>query len=193
MISRREFLNRTGIAGTAALATFDPAGLPRLLAASQAAQGQDPLAIAANESYWREIQQAFTLDRTIINLNNGGVCPSPQVVHDALKRYLDISNQAPVYHMWQVLEPNIEGVRRTLAADAGVDPETLAITRNASEALQIAQLGLEPETGRRGPDDESGLRTHAADLGAARGARRDQADENLISRAALECGPRQAL
>ncbi|HVQ42271.1 MAG TPA: aminotransferase class V-fold PLP-dependent enzyme [Vicinamibacterales bacterium] len=147
MISRREFLNRTGIAGTAALATFNPAGLPRLLAASQAAQGQDPLAIAANESYWREIQQAFTLDRTIINLNNGGVCPSPQVVHDALKRYLDISNQAPVYHMWQVLEPNIEGVRRTLAADAGVDPETLAITRNASEALQIAQLGLNLKPG----------------------------------------------
>jgi isopenicillin-N epimerase len=147
MISRREFLNRTGIAGTAALATFNPAGLPRLLAASQAAQGQDPIAIAANESYWREIQQAFTLDRTIINLNNGGVCPSPQVVHDALKRYLDISNQAPVYHMWQVLEPNIEGVRRTLAADAGVDPETLAITRNASEALQIAQLGLSLKPG----------------------------------------------
>ena len=147
MISRREFLNRTGIAGTAALATFNPAGLPRLLAASQAAQGQDPLAVAANESYWREIQQAFTLDRTIINLNNGGVCPSPQVVHDALKRYLDISNQAPVYHMWQVLEPNIEGVRRTLAADAGVDPETLAITRNASEALQIAQLGLSLKPG----------------------------------------------
>ena len=147
MISRREFINRTGIAGTAALATFNPAGLPRLLAASQAAQGQDPLAVAANESYWREIQQAFTLDRTIINLNNGGVCPSPQVVHDALKRYLDISNQAPVYHMWQVLEPNIEGVRRTLAADAGVDPETLAITRNASEALQIAQLGLSLKPG----------------------------------------------
>jgi len=147
MISRREFLNRTGIAGTAALASFNPAGLPRLLAASQAAQGLDPLAIAANESYRREIQQAFTLDRTIINLNNGGVCPSPQVVHDALKRYLDISNQAPVYHMWQVLEPNIEGVRRTLAADAGVDPETLAITRNASEALQIAQLGLSLKPG----------------------------------------------
>ena len=147
MISRREFIGRTSVAGTAALATFNPAGLSRLLAASQAAQGQDPLAIAANESYWREIQQAFTLDRTIINLNNGGVCPSPQVVHDALKRYLDISNQAPVYHMWQVLEPNIEGVRRTLAADAGVDPETLAITRNASEALQIAQLGLSLKPG----------------------------------------------
>lgn len=95
-----------------------------------------------DESYWREIQQAFTLDRTIINLNNGGCSPSPRVVHEAFKRYLDISNQAPVYHMWQILEPNIESVRRRLAAEFGCDAEELAITRNASEALQIAQLGI---------------------------------------------------
>jgi isopenicillin-N epimerase len=146
MITRRGFLTHTG-AAAAALATFDERGLARVLQASRAVQGQDPTTLAADESFWREIQQAFTLDRTIINLNNGGVCPSPRVVHDALKRYLDISNQSPVYHMWQVLEPNIEGVRRTLAADAGVEPETLAITRNASEALQIAQLGLDLKPG----------------------------------------------
>jgi isopenicillin-N epimerase len=146
MITRRGFLTHTG-AAAAALATFDERGLARVLQASRAVQGQDPTTLAADESFWREIQLAFTLDRTIINLNNGGVCPSPRVVHDALKRYLDISNQSPVYHMWQVLEPNIEGVRRTLAADAGVEAETLAITRNASEALQIAQLGLDLKPG----------------------------------------------
>ncbi len=80
-------------------------------------------------------------------MNNGGCCPSPRVVHEALKRYLDISNQAPVYHMWQILEPNIESVRRRLAAAFGCDAEELAITRNASEALQIAQLGLDLRKG----------------------------------------------
>jgi selenocysteine lyase/cysteine desulfurase len=108
---------------------------------------QSPATVASDENYWREIQQAFTLDRTIINLNNGGVSPSPRVVHDALKRYLDISNQAPVYHMWRILEPNIESVRTKLAAEAGCDPEELAITRNASEALQIAQLGIDLQAG----------------------------------------------
>src|SRR5512137_36690 len=122
MESRRHFLEHVG--GGAAVA------------------GQAPADVARDESFWREIQQAFTLDRTITNLNNGGVCPSPRVVHEAFKRYLDISNQAPVYHMWQVLEPNIETVRRRLAADFGCSPEELAVTRNASEALQIAQLGL---------------------------------------------------
>ena len=73
--------------------------------------------------------------------------PSPRVVHEAFKRYLDLSNQAPVYHMWQILEPNIETVRRRLAAEFGCDPEEMAITRNASEALQIAQLGIDLKPG----------------------------------------------
>jgi selenocysteine lyase/cysteine desulfurase len=49
--------------------------------------------------------------------------------------------------MWQVLEPNIESVRRQLAAEFGCDAEELAITRNASEALQIAQLGIDLRAG----------------------------------------------
>ena len=145
-LTRRDFLGRASWTA-AGLATFNPAGLPRLLEASAGVAAQRATDVARDEFYWREIQQAFTLDRTIVNLNNGGVCPSPRVVHEALKRYLDISNQAPVYHMWQVLEPNIETVRRALAADAGADPDTIAITRNASEALQIAQLGLDLQPG----------------------------------------------
>ena len=156
--------------------------------AGAAVQGHPVEAVAADEDYWREIQQAFTLDRTIINLNNGGCCPSPRVVHEAFKRYLDISNQAPVYHMWQVLEPNIESVRRRLAAEFGCDPEELAITRNASEALQIAQLGIDLKRRRRGGHDQPGLRPHARHLGAAGPARRHQADEGLVPRAAEVAG-----
>src|SRR5687768_7495976 len=147
MNTRRSFLHATGNAGAAAIAAFTNGGLSRLQAAARAVAGTPPGEVAADETYWREIQQAFTLDRTIINLNNGGCCPSPRVVHEALKRYLDISNQAPVYHMWQILEPNIESVRRRLAASFGCDAEELAITRNASEALQIAQLGIDLKAG----------------------------------------------
>jgi isopenicillin-N epimerase len=147
MLTRRTFLQATGTAGAAALAAFTDSGLERVQAASRSVAATSANDVAADENYWREIQQAFTLDRTIINLNNGGCCPSPRVVHEALKRYLDVSNQAPVYHMWQILEPNIETVRRRLAAEFGCDPEELAITRNASEALQIAQLGIDLKAG----------------------------------------------
>lgn len=150
MFSRRRFLSdvvRGGVAGSAALAAFSTDGLDRVLEASQFVAGRSPEAVAQDESYWREIQSAFTLDRTLINLNNGGVCPSPRVVHEAFKRYADIQNQTPVYHMWQILEPGIETVRRRLAAEFGCDPEEMAVTRNASEALQIAQLGIDLKPG----------------------------------------------
>jgi len=147
MRSRRRFLHELSGFAAAGLAALKSDAIERIYAASAAVQDRSPDEIGRDESYWREIQQAFTLDRTIINLNNGGVCPSPRVVHEALKRYLDISNQSPVYHMWQILEPNIESVRRRLASEFGCDPEELAITRNASEALQIAQLGLDLKPG----------------------------------------------
>jgi selenocysteine lyase/cysteine desulfurase len=147
MITRRQFLGRSGAMGATALASFNPDGLARLLDATASVATQHVTDVARDETYWREVQQAFTLDRSLINLNNGGVCPSPRVVHEALKRYLDWSNQAPAYHMWQQVEPGIEAVRRALTADAGAPPDSVAITRNASEALQIAQLGVDLKPG----------------------------------------------
>ena len=148
MFSRRNFLTSFGgamAAGT--IASFRNDSIDRVFAAGRANAGRTPDEVATDEDFWREIQQAFTLDRTIINLNNGGVCPSPRVVHEAFKRYLDLSNEAPTYSMWRLLEPNIEAVRRGLAGAFGCDAEEIAITRNASEALEICQFGLDLKPG----------------------------------------------
>jgi selenocysteine lyase/cysteine desulfurase len=142
MRSRRTFLSTASL-GVAGLVSLTDDAMARVVGAVDRVGDRTPDEIARDEWFWREVQLGFTLDRSIINLNNGGVCPSPRVVHEAYKRYLDISNQAPAYHMWTVLEPNLETVRRRLAASFGSDPEEIAITRNASEALQIAQLGLD--------------------------------------------------
>ena len=147
MRARRDFLRQVLPIGAATVAALSTDWLERVVSAGAAAADRPPAEIAADEGYWREIQQAFTLDRTIINLNNGYTCPSPRVVHEALKRYLDISNQAPIHYMWNLLEPNIETVRRRLAVEVGCDTEELAITRNASEALQICQLGIDLQPG----------------------------------------------
>jgi len=147
MNNRRAFFRQVIPAGAAGYISFKTDWLDRVVTANGAFADVPAAAIAADESYWREIQQAFTLDRTILNFNNGYTCPSPRVVHEALKRYLDISNQAPIYYMWNTLEPNIETVRRKLAAEAGCDADELAITRNASEGLQIAQLGIDLQPG----------------------------------------------
>lgn len=83
----------------------------------------------------------------MINLNNGGVSPAPASVQAAMKRYLDYSNEAPVYTMWEILEPQREGVRQRLARAFRCDAEEIALTRNASEGLQICQFGLDLEPG----------------------------------------------
>lgn len=104
-------------------------------------------ALVTNEELWFRVQQAFTVDRSLINLNNGGVSPSPGIVQEAMKRHLDFSNTAPVYTMWQILEPQRETVRASIARMQGVDPEEIALTRNASESLQILQQGFDLKAG----------------------------------------------
>ena len=146
MLNRRRFLE-TMLAAGAGIPALKDDGLERLLCLARRVDGRLPAEVARDEDFWLGIQQAFTLDRTLINLNNGGVSPSPRVVQEAMRRYLEYSNTAPVYTMWQVLEPEIESVRRRLAASFGCDPEEMAITRNASEALEIVQLGLPLERG----------------------------------------------
>ncbi len=145
--TRRNFLaDVVGLGTTAVAASLLEDAIPRVLAAAPAG-ALPPERVAADEDYWREIQQSFAVDRSIVNLNNGGVCPSPRVVQEALRRQLEFSNHAPAYSMWQVLEPEIESVRQRLARAFGCDPEELAITRNASEALEICLLGLDLKPG----------------------------------------------
>ncbi len=153
MSTRRAFLGLVG--GAPLVAAFRDDAVARVFAAGRESAASDPAQLAADESYWQEIQQAFTVDRSYVNLNNGGVCPSPRVVQEAMKRYLDLSNEAPVYTMWQLLEPQVESVRRGLAREFGCDAEELAITRNASESLEAVQLGLDLK-----PGDEILTTTH---------------------------------
>jgi isopenicillin-N epimerase len=145
MLTRRDLLRTLGAAGAASRVVPAASGA---LASSVAGAARRPVEdLASDELFWREIQSAFTLDRTFVNLNNGYASPSPRVVHEALKRYLDLSNEAPFSYMVQTLEPGIETVRRRIAAEAGCDGEEIAITRNASESLQTAQLGIDLRRG----------------------------------------------
>lgn len=148
MLNRRQFLGSImkPAAATAAVAILDPMGIRRAVEALASHTGP-PEEVASDESFWFEVQQAFTVDRSLVNLNNGGVSPAPAAVQEAMKRYLDYSNTAPVYTMWRILEPQRETVRKRLARAFACDPEEIALTRNASEGLQICQLGFDLKVG----------------------------------------------
>jgi selenocysteine lyase/cysteine desulfurase len=141
MSHRRAFIATLTRAGLA-VPVFRSTALASVLRAEQSVAGRAPLSLAEDESYWGEIQRAFDADRTLINLNNGGVSPAPTHVLEAMIRDLRFSNEVPVEHMWGVLEPRVESVRRELAKEFGCDPEEMAITRNASESNEIMIFGL---------------------------------------------------
>src|SRR5687768_7622179 len=134
-------------AGLGAMPVFRETAIGAVFRANAVAGDRTPEELADDEAYWSEIQRAFDTDRTLINLNNGGVCPTPSHVLEAMIRDLRFSNEAPAEHMWRVLEPRIESVRRDLAREFGCDPEEMAITRGASEALENMIMGLDLKRG----------------------------------------------
>ncbi|MDQ5858342.1 MAG: aminotransferase class V-fold PLP-dependent enzyme [Acidobacteriota bacterium] len=145
-LTRRRLLSAVAAASVLAPA-FRASAIQRAREAGRAAGAAPPGALASEETYWSHIQRAFDVDRTIINLNNGGCSPTPTHVLAAMIRDLEFSNELPVHHMWNVLEPRIESVRRELAREFGCDPEEMAITRNASEALETLIFGLDLQPG----------------------------------------------
>jgi selenocysteine lyase/cysteine desulfurase len=143
-MDRRKFLHAT--AGSA-LVAFQTNAIERAAAAARSVKDLTPLEVASDEDYWAEIRNAFTVDRNVINLNNGYVSPAPLIVQDAMRRYLDYSNMGPIHTMINILEKQVEEVRRRVAKVAGCDPEEIALTRNASESLENAQYGIDLKPG----------------------------------------------
>jgi isopenicillin-N epimerase len=147
--TRRDFLSLAGKGlGLATLSSATVASLLKTVqAATQTVAHLTPEQTAMDEDYWAVIQNSFTVTRGIINLNNGGVSPSPRIVTEALVRYTWQQEDATAYTMWQILEPQSETIRTGLAELFGCDREEIAITRNASESLEILLMGMDFKSG----------------------------------------------
>jgi len=145
-MQRRNFLKTmTGAIGTAAL--FGDDVLPKIQAATERTANLSPQEAALDESLWREVQNAFSVNRNIINLDNGNVCPSPRNVTEAMIRYTWQIQDAPGYMLWEVLEPLLATARVGLAKLFGCEAEEIAIVRNATEALDAVLLGTDLRPG----------------------------------------------
>ena len=141
MKSRREFLRTSTAASLSFLVGCRNGSVDDLDAILQI-QGENPVESASDEDFWRQVRGSFDLHAGLTNLNHG-LSPSPREVQTAFKSESDLVNQAPLLEMrdWPS-EGRREEARRVAAESLGCDPEELAITRSATEALQIAQLGI---------------------------------------------------
>ena len=149
MENRRKFIHQL----TATVGAFSASSLFNQLfakdfnAAANKVKDLSALQLADDEDYWTTIQQAFTVNPNIINLNNGGVSPAPRVVQEAVERYNKLSNEGPSYFMWGILDQGREPLRKKLAELGGCDAEEIAINRNSTEALNTIIYGLELKSG----------------------------------------------
>jgi selenocysteine lyase/cysteine desulfurase len=145
MTNRREFLKSCAV-GASALSAGRGSVLDRILAAGRDTAGLSPEQVAGDEDFWFEVQQAFTEDRNIINLNNGTVQNGLRIVQDAVRRHNEFSGNA-AWHSMAILGKEIESCRRRLAEHLGCDPEELVICRGGTEAGQIPIMGLDLKKG----------------------------------------------
>ena len=143
--SRRSFLRAAGAAGGVATATRH-FNVERVLAASQAVAGRSPEDVAQDEFYWRQIKMDFELDRSIINLNNGFTCPTSRMALESEIRFLHEINMAPIFYQFPIAD-RCQTFRVRMAQEFGCDPEEVALTRGASESLQIVQNGIDLKPG----------------------------------------------
>jgi len=146
---RRIFLKQAAaLAGAFSVnSLFNQAHAASWQAAAEKVKNLNAQEVARDEDYWSVIQRAYTVNPNIINLNNGGVSPSPLVVQQAVERYNQLSNEGPSYYMWRILDQGREPLREKLAALAGASPEEIAVNRNATEALNTIIYGLNLKAG----------------------------------------------
>ena len=117
---RRSFLKMTALAGAfSSNSVFRQAYAAEWDAAGRSVSHLDAAEVAQNEDYWSVIQRGYSVSTQIINLNNGGVSPSPIVVQQAVERYDQMTNEGPSYFMWQILDEGREPLRQKLAHLAG--------------------------------------------------------------------------
>ncbi len=149
MNSRRSFFQKSlGLAGAFSLTPLASKAVAEDISdALLCLNKKSPVEAATDEDLWARMAQAYTVSPTILNLNNGGVSPQPKVVQDAVDRYYHLSNEAPTYYMWQILDKGREPLRRKLADLAGVSSEEIAVDRNTTEALGTFTWGIDLKRG----------------------------------------------
>jgi isopenicillin-N epimerase len=143
MWDRRSFVRNcaVGLGTLGSLSHFD-----LIQGAVKDVSNLSPEQSATNEDFWFAVQQAFTEDRNIINLNNGTIQNGLRIVQDAVRRHNEFSGNAAAQSM-MVLAKEIESCRRRLASHLGCDSEELVICRGGTEAGQIPIMGLDLKPG----------------------------------------------
>jgi len=118
-----------------------------LAAPAMAAEGLPPqpagsaAAIAADKAYWTAVKGLYAVTPDVVNLENGfwGIMAEP--VRREFIRQSDMVNYQNTYYARLRSGADFEAVRAKVAEAVGAAPEEIALTRGATEALQLLIAG----------------------------------------------------
>jgi selenocysteine lyase/cysteine desulfurase len=135
MIQRRSFL----VGGM--IAAIGAAAMKAAAAETAALPGVNALKLATDSAYWAAVQDLYDVDRSIANLENGywGIMARP-VLEAYLENTRRVNRQNTVYAR-TAFGADLENTRMRVASAVGALPEEVALTRGATEALQILISG----------------------------------------------------
>ncbi len=141
MQSRKKFLEKLGagilVAGLPALAHGNPHNYMRVDV--QDFQGEGA---ADDERYWKRIaRKYYDISNTYINLENGYYGIQPKPVLQAFQKNVELANKEASRFARKDFPAINTTVKKELADFLGVSADELIITRNATEALNIAIQG----------------------------------------------------
>lgn len=90
-----------------------------------------------DEAFWRDVRAAYDLPEGIINLENGNWGVMARPVLRAFERHTQRVNTQASYYARRAYYEDFSAARSRIAAALGVGADEIAITRGATEALQI--------------------------------------------------------
>ena len=134
-LNRREFAERLGLTGAAALIARGSQALPRA--------GDVTAAPAApSESFWRSVRDQFLMPPDLGVMNAANLCPSPAAVVETMVTATKDIDRDPSFPNRAKLAEGKESVRRLAAEFLRASPEEIILVRNTSEANNLVSSGL---------------------------------------------------
>ncbi|MBI5477172.1 MAG: aminotransferase class V-fold PLP-dependent enzyme [Ignavibacteriales bacterium] len=129
--TRRTFIKQVsgGLIGTWALVSVPETSSARYIISN----GQNVL--PEDEQFWKIVRDQFPLTHDRIYLNNGTMGPSPFVVREAVKSFIDNIDVSGEYGGWDAARPK-------LAKFVNVDESEISLTHNVTEGINVVTWGL---------------------------------------------------
>jgi selenocysteine lyase/cysteine desulfurase len=141
-MNKRTFLKSLAITSFSSSASFQA-----LSKTIEAYSHLSPVALAKDEVFWEKIRDGYKLKPDYINLENGYYCFVPE---ETLEGYIEwireINYQGSWYFRTEQWDNKDKAAAR-LAESFGGSPDEVAITRNATESLDIIISGFPWEKG----------------------------------------------